>query len=182
MKALANKARLESLKVEDIPYSKSARVVYQEEVDSLNVKLNESLSNAPKERHAQMIAASQLQAIKQDNPRMTSEEETKIATRLLSKARARVGAKRKEITISDKEWEAIQAGAIAPTRLKQIFRFADSSRIKQLATPRNNNNTMSKTQVNRMKSLSNKGYTNEEIAKALGVSVTTVVKYLAGKE
>ena len=41
---------------------------------------------------------------------------------------------------------------------------------------------MSKTQVNRMKSLSNKGYTNEEIAKALGVSVTTVVKYLAGKE
>ena len=182
MKALANDARKESLFVKDIPYSPSARVTYQEEVNSLDFKLNDALSNAPRERHAQMIAASQLKAIKQDNPRLTSEDETKIATRLLSKARARVGAKRREILITDKEWEAIQAGAIAPTKLKQIFRFADSDRVKQLATPRRNNNQLSKSQLSRMKSLASKGYTNEEIAKALGVSASTVVKYLSGKE
>lgn len=182
MKALANEARKESLFIKDIPYSASARHAYQEEVDSLDSKLNEALGNAPKERHAQMIAASQLKAIKQDNPRMSSEEETKIATRLLAKARARVGAKRKEIMITDKEWEAIQAGAIAPTKLKQIFRFADGTRVKQLATPRQNRASLSKSQVSRMKSLSNKGYTNEEIASALGVSVSTIVKYLSGKE
>lgn len=182
MKALANDARKESLFIKDIPYSPSARVAYQEEVNSLNSKLSDALSNAPRERHAQMIAASQIKAIKQDNPKLTAEEETKIATRLLNKARARVGAKRREIMITDKEWEAIQAGAIAPTKLKQIFRFADSTRVKQLATPRRNNNQLSRSQLSRMKSLASKGYTNEEIAKALGVSASTVIKYLSGKE
>lgn len=177
MKSLANEARKEALAIKDIQYSPSARKAYQEEVDSLDFQLNEALSNAPKERHAQMIANAQLKAIKQDNPRMTNEEEMKISTRLLNKARARVGAKRKEIIISDKEWAAIQAGAIAPTKLSKILNFANGTRVKQLATPRDTNNTLSNNQISRLKSLSNKGYTNEEIAKTLGVSVTTVIKY-----
>ena len=178
MKELANKARKESLDIKDIQYSPSARQTYQEQVDSLNSKLNESLLNSPRERKAQMIAASQIKAIEQDNPRMTDEEKTKLATRILSKARANVGAKRNSILITDKEWEAIQAGAISTNKLKDIIRFADSTRLKQLATPRSMT-TMSNNQIARMKSLSNKGYTNSEIAQALGVSVSTIVKYLS---
>ena len=182
LKALANEARKESLAIEDTTYSPSAAKTYSEEVKDLKYQLNEALKNTPRERQAQMIAASELKIKAQEDPHMSEEEKTKLATRLLMKARANVGAERKQITISDKQWEAIQAGAINPTTLKQIFRFADKTRVRQLATPYRNNNSLSKNQINRMKSMSSKGYTNQEIAELLGVSTTTVVKYLSGKE
>lgn len=182
MKALANEARKESLAIEDTTYSPSAAKTYAEEVKDLKYQLNEALKNTPRERQAQMIAASELKIKKQEDPHMSEEEKTKLATRLLMKARANVGAERKEIVISDKQWEAIQAGAINPTTLKQIFRFADKTRVRQLATPYKNNNSLSKNQISRMKSMSSKGYTNQEIAELLGISTTTVVKYLSGKE
>ena len=182
MKALANEARKESLAIEDTTYSPSAAKTYAEEVKDLKYQLNEALKNTPRERQAQMIAASELKIKKQEDPHMSEEEKTKLATRLLMKARANVGAERKEIIISDKQWEAIQAGAINPTTLKQIFRFADKTRVRQLATPYKNNNSLSKNQISRMKSMSSKGYTNQEIAELLGISTTTVVKYLSGKE
>lgn len=182
MKALANEARKESLAIEDTTYSPSAAKTYAEEVKDLKYQLNEALKNTPRERQAQMIAASELKIKKQEDPHMSEEEKTKLATRLLMKARANVGAERKEIVISDKQWEAIQAGAINPTTLKQIFRFADKTRVRQLATPYRNKNSLSKNQINRMKSMSSKGYTNQEIAELLGISTTTIVKYLSGKE
>ena len=182
MKSLANEARKESLAIKMIPYSPSAAKTYKEEVDDLEFQLNEALMNAPKERHAQMIQASELKVLTQENPHMTSEEKTKLATRLLVKARANVGANRKEINITERQWEAIQAGAISSTKLKDIYKYADKTKLKQLATPYRNNNALSRTQVNRIKSLSSKGYTNDEIAKVLGINSATVVKYLSGKE
>ena len=182
MKSLANEARKESLVIEDTTYSPSAAKTYSEEVKDLKYQLNEALKNTPRERQAQMIAASELKIKVQEDPHMSEEEKTKLATRLLIKARANVGAERKEITISDKQWEAIQAGAINPTTLKQIFRFANKTRVRQLATPYKNKNSLSKNQINRMKSMSSKGYTNQEIAELLGISTSTVVKYLLGKE
>lgn len=182
MKSLANEARKESLTIKDTTYSPSAAKTYKEEVDDLKYQLNESLKNTPRERQAQMIAASELKIKTQEDPHMSEEEKTKLATRLLNKARANVGAERKEITISDKQWEAIQAGAINPTTLKQIFRFANKTRVRQLATPYKNTNSLSRNQISRMKTMSSRGYTNEEIANLLGVSVSTIVKYLSGKE
>ncbi len=182
MKSLANEARKEAYRIDDTTYSPSAAKTYAEEVKDLRYQLNEALKNTPRERQAQMIAASELKIKVQENPHMSEEEKTKLATRLLIKARANVGAERKEITISDKQWEAIQAGAIHPTTLKQIFRFANKTRVRQLATPYKNKNTLSNNQINRIKSMSNKGYTNQEIATLLGVSTATVVKYLSGKE
>lgn len=182
MKSLANNARKEMLSTEDIPYSPSAAKVYSEEVADLRYQLNEALKNTPKERHAQMIAASELKIKKQENPHMTEEEASTLATRLLMKARANVGAKRKEIIISDKEWAAIQAGAVTKSTLESILRFADKKRVRQLATPYKNRDMLSNNQIGRIKSLSDKGYTNEEIADLLGVSTSTVVKYLLGKE
>ena len=182
MKSLGNEARKEAMSIKDTTYSPSAAKTYSEEVKDLEMQLNEALKNAPRERQAQMIAASKLKLIQQEDPHMSDEEKTKLGTRLLMRARADVGAERKEIKISDKQWEAIQAGAIHPTTLKQIFRFSDKTRVRQLATPYRNKNVLSKNQVGRMKSLSNKGYTNEEIARLLGVSTSTIVRYLSGKE
>ena len=182
MKSLANEARKEEYFTKSIPYSASAHTLYREEADSLSEKLKEAQTNAPRERHAQMIANVQIEQWKRDNPHVSEEQEMKQRNTLLVKAREAVGASRIEINISDKEFEAIQAGAISPSKLKEILKHCNKERLKQLATPRNNKNTVSRAQLSRMKHMSALGYTNNEIAKALGVSVTTIVDYLSGKE
>lgn len=182
MKALANEARKEALSLEDIPYSKSAKDVYSEEVKDLIYQYNEAAKNAPRERHANMIADAQIKLYKQENPGMSEDEEMKKRTRLLTAARAAVGAKRKQITISDKQWEAIMAGAISPNRLKEMMKYIDKSRLKQLATPYKNKDALSKNQISRMNTLLSKGYTIEEVAKLFGVSASTISKYSTGKE
>ena len=179
LKALANKARLEALAQKDIPYSAQAKATYKEEVDSLNKKLNEALVNAPRERQAQLIANSIIKPKLENATNLTSDQEKKIRQQSLTKARKQVGAKRSEVKITDKEWKAIQAGAISASKLKQIIDNADSSILKQLAMPKSSV-TLSQAKISRVKSMSNRGYTTDEIAKALGVSTSTVLKYLKG--
>lgn len=180
LKALANQSRLEALEIKDIPYSAAAKKTYSEEVASLDQKLKEALVNAPRERHAQLIANSEVKA-KLDNATspITKEDEKKIRQKALSRARKIVGAKRNEIKITDKEWQAIQAGAISASKLKQIIDNADSSVLKQLAMPRSTS-TLSTAKVSRIKNMANRGYTTNEIANALGVSTSTVIKYMKG--
>ena len=179
MKSLANTSRKEILIIKDIPYSPSARKTYQSEVDSLDAKLNRALLNAPKERQAQTIAASIIRAKLQENPGLTSEQEKKLSQQELSRARFKVGAKRNEVQITPKEWEAIQAGAISHTKLESIIANADLDILRQLAMPRTTT-TLSANKIRRIENMANSGYTTSEIAKALGVSVSTVNKYLKG--
>ena len=181
LKSLANKARLEAYSIEDIPYSASAKQTYQEQCDSLEYKYNQALLNKPKERQAQLIANSVVKAKLQDNPGMDEDHKNKLKQTELKKARIKVGATRNEIDISDLEWEAIQAGAISHTRLEKIIENANPDRLRQLAMPRQKA-TLSAAKVNRVKSMSKSGYTTDEIAKHLGVSVSTINKYLNGKE
>ena len=133
--------------------------------------------NAPKERRAQTLANSIVQAKKDANPDLTSKELKKIGQQALDQTRRKVGAKRELVYITDKEWEAIQAGAISAAKLKTLLNNADMDRVKQLATPRNTNE-LDVNKVNRIKALSSNGYTNSEIANKLGVSVSTIRKYL----
>ena len=181
LKALANKSRLEALEIKDIPYSSAAKETYREEVNSLNSKLNEALVNAPRERQAQLIANSTVKAKLENAGVLTSDQEKKIRQQALSRARRQVGAKRSDVKLTEKEWEAIQAGAISPSKLKQIIDHADSKILKQLAMPRTTT-TLSSAKVSRIKNMSNRGYTTNEIAEALGISTTTVIKYLKDKE
>ena len=178
MKALANEARKVLVNTPDIQRSPEAARVYKTEVDSLTAKANVALKNAPKERRAQVLANSIVQAKKQDNPDMTNKEVKKAGQQALDQMRKKVGAKREPIVITDKEWEAIQAGAISTNTLKTIMNNADMDRVRQLATPRNNK-TLSKAKINHIAALSASGYTNAEIAKKLGVSTSTVLKYLS---
>lgn len=178
MKALANEARKVLVNTPDIQRSPEAAKVYKTEVDSLTAKANVALKNAPKERRAQVLANAIVQAKKQDNPDMSNKEVKKAGQQALDQMRKKVGAKREPIVITDKEWEAIQAGAISTNTLKTIMNNADMDRVRQLATPRNNK-TLSQAKINHIAALSASGYTNAEIAKKLGVSTSTVLKYLS---
>lgn len=181
MKSLANKARKEMVNTGKIAYSASAKAAYEPEVTSLMAKLNVALKNAPRERQAQVIANATVAAKKKDNPDMTSSEIKKANQQALSSARASVGAKRNSIEITDREWEAIQAGAISENKLTQILNNTNIDTLRQMATPRATT-SLSTAKVNRISAMSNSGYSTSEIADALGVSTSTVSKYLNGKE
>ena len=177
MKSLANQARKEMMSTGKIPYSASAKAAYQNEVDSLNAKLNVALKNAPRERQAQVIANATVTAKKQANPDMTNAEIKKANQQALTAARKQVGAERKPVVITDKEWEAIQAGAISESKLTQILNNADIDSLRQRATPRATT-TLSTAKQNKIASMSASGYSTSEIAEALGISTSTVSKYL----
>ncbi len=179
MKSLANQARKEMVSTGKIKYSSSANKLYKKEVDSLNADLNVALKNAPRERQAQAIANAKVEAKKKDNPDMKTSEIKKISQQELTAARIQVGAERNPIPITDRKWEAIQAGAISENNLIQILNNVDKDEIRKRATPRSTN-TISNAQINRINSMSNSGYNTYEIAKALGVSTSTVSKYLKG--
>lgn len=181
VKALANKARKEMVSTGRIQYSSAAKAKYLAETQSLESKLNLALKNAPRERIAQVIANAEVRAKKQDNPEISKGELKKASQQALSKARAAVDAKRTPIKLDDREWEAIQAGAISENKLSQIINHVDSDELRQRATPRTTT-TMSQAKVARMKAYQNSGYTTSQIAEMLGVSSSTVSKYLRGKE
>ena len=181
MKALANQSRKEMVATGKIEYSASAKKIYQEEVDSLLAKLNVALKNAPRERQAMTMANAAVKAKKQANPDMTRGEIKKLNQQELTRARNMVGAKRVPVTISDREWEAIQAGAISENRLTQILNNTDIDELRQRAMPRNTT-SLSTANINKISAMNASGYTTSEIANALGVSTTTVYKYLNGKE
>lgn len=177
MKALANQARKEMLNTGKIEYSSAAKNTYKKEVSSLMAKLNVSLMNAPKERHAQTIANAEINAIKKEYPDLSKEDLKKRKQTALTKARLKVGAERKLIEIDDKEWEAIQAGAISENKLSQILNHTDLDKIKERATPRTKQ-SLSNAKISKIAQMKLSGYTTAEIAKSVGVSSSTVLKYL----
>lgn len=177
MKTLANQARKEMVNTGKIAYSASAKATYQKEVDSLSAKLNVALMNAPKERQAQTIANAMVSAKKKENPDMTKSEIKKASQQALTAARNQVGAHREPIKVTDREWEAIQSGAISENVLKQIINNVDIDELRKRATPRTTTE-LSAAKISKISSMNASGYSIAEIAEALGISNSTVIKYL----
>ena len=186
--SLANMARKEAINTTPMERNPSAAKQYENEVKSLNSKLNIALKNAPKERMAQRVANKvvndKIWAYK-NNPNvkdLSKDEEKKLRQQSIANARADVGAggsKIKEIT--DKEWEAIQAGAISKTKLDRIIRNMDEDYLKKRAMPKTTRG-LPQSQVNRIKAMLASGWTQQEVADAIGVSVSTVSKAAHPKE
>ena len=126
------------------------------------------------------MANAKVNAKKNANPNMSKEEIKKANQQALTEARAIVGAKRTPVIITDREWEAIQAGAISENKLKRILDNADVDRLRALATPRATA-TISQTKINRIKTLSDSNFTVGEIAEKLNIPKSTVVNYLKGE-
>lgn len=176
MKAIANRARKEAISTPRLKQNKVAKETYKEEIDILKEKLRKAELNAPKEREAQRLATLKVNAAKAADPNIEKAELKKISQRALTAARASVGAKRHPIDISDREWMAIQAGGISDTVLTRILKYADTDDLRKRATPRATNE-LSDAKQSRVKAMIQKGYTYDEIASAIGVSVSTVQKY-----
>ena len=180
LKNLANIARKEMLATKGLVYSPTAAKTYHEEVKKLEADLHLALMNSPLERQAQIIAAQIVKAKVNAAPNGVDKAELKkIRSRALNEARSRTGASKPHIEISDKQWEAIQAGAITSSRLRQILLNANTERVKELATPKEHKG-MSEAQKSRAVTMLADGYSRAAVAQALGVSVSTLKRELAG--
>ena len=175
MKELANVARRELVNTPRLKRSPQAAKTYEAEVASLKKKLDVVQRNAPLERRAQVIANQTVSAKKQSNPNMDPATEKKMRAQAETAARARMGASGKAaaITFTTSEWEAIQAGAISENALSQMLQKADKDQVRELATPRARK-LMSSAKTSRAKTMLSSGYTRAEVAKQLGVSLTTL--------
>lgn len=178
LKSLANQARRDSVNLGSTPYSASAKLAYKNEVASLEAKLNVALKNRPLERQAQLLANTVYRAKREANPDLEPADIKKIKSQALAEARLRTGAKKQQIVITDKEWAAIQSGAISNHRLNQILNNADLDQVKKLATPKATL-LMTASKTNRAKVMLKSGYTQAEIADAIGVSLSTLKNTLA---
>ena len=199
LKALANEARKAQISVKPMKQNVEAKKEYAEEVKSLNYKLMLSLKNAPRERQAQILAGLTMKAHKENNPDMTAEEEKKYRNQALSGAREIVGAskyrfnglvsgaeegktrQKKGLEITEKEWKAIQSGAISDAMFSKIVANSDLNYIRRLASPRTTK-SLSLAKINKIKAMSSSGYSLSEIANLMNLSSTTVSKYLKGEK
>jgi hypothetical protein len=174
MKELANQARKEAVNTKSTLYSESARKTYDAEVRRLTSALAVAQRNAPFERQAQIVANAALRQRIAAHPDMDASTIKKIKFQELERARQRLnpGGKTK-IDISPREWEAIQAGAISPTRLRLILDNANIDSVRELATPRSQV-LMTATKTSRARAMLASGYTQADVADALGVSLTTL--------
>ena len=118
------------------------------------------------------------------DPNMKKKDLKKLKQQELTKARSDVGSisrRDRNIKITDKEWEAIQAGAIHENVLIKILNNSDPDSLREKATPRASK-SLSQVKVDRIKAMANSNYTLNEIADKLAVSPSTVSQYLKGEK
>lgn len=181
LKAMANEARKATLSIKPIERSPSAAQTYAPEVKRLDAALNLAFRNAPLERQAQIIGNAIYRQKLQANPNMDEGEKKKASSKALEEARIRTGAKKDQIEISPREWEAIQAGAISPSKLKDILDNTDTEKLKELAIPREEVVHDPAIRARAVELLRGDRYTQAEVANHLGISVSTLVSLLSGK-
>jgi len=181
LKALANEVRKEKINTPNLKYNPEMAIKYQDAVNSLNISLRRAQMNRPREREAQAMAnimyEEWLSEMKELGEEPDKEDDKKYRDRFLKKARIACGAQREPINISDREWEAIQNGALTHTKVSKIFERTDPESIKQRATPRKEFEWNSVRQ-RLAYTMANSGYTISEIAERLGTSTTTISKFL----
>ena len=181
MKSLANRARKEIISTGKIEYKKEVKQEYQKEYDHIISQLHEAEANSPRERKAQLMAQAKIKAVTKANKDLTKSEKKKISQQALTDARIKVGARRRKISINDREWEAIQKGAFNETTLNKILEFADQDDLRSRATPKRYTQ-LSDAKINKLKSLNATGlYSIAELADFMGVSTSTVRKYVKGE-
>ena len=175
MKALALEARKELAATANLRYDPEANKHYAPEVKSLEAKLRAAKMNAPLERKALILANVAVKQYIYDNPSIKNDNGAlkKLKGRTLNQKRLVTGAVKKRVKFTDREWEAVQAGAVHHTFLKELLRNADSKEVKKLAMPREKT-TISASRKSRIQSMLNMKYTQKEIASMLDVPLSQV--------
>lgn len=182
LKNLGNQARLVEINTPSVKRDPAAAKEYAPAVESLNAKLETAILNSPKERQAQIIANKVIETNKKLDPSLSTDKDAlkKAKSQALASARVKVGASGKEsrIHLSDYEWEAIQKGAITNNMLEQILDHMEDSEIKSLAMPRQTTELSDAKQA-KIRAMNSSGYSTAEIANLMGVSTSTVTKYIS---
>lgn len=182
LKAMANQARKEAANMKGLEYSPSAAKTYAPEVASLKEKYNNMIANKPKERKAMLIANANIKAKIQEqglDPTIDKKEIKKISSVEMQRARDSVGAsgRKSKVTFTDREWEAVQAGAISDNMLTKFLNSSDSDEIVKRAMPKNVA-VMTSAKMSKANAMLKSGYSYAEIAKACGVPESTVYSAL----
>lgn len=184
LKALANEARKEARSTGKLERNKTAAETYKDVVGpegSLSKKIRLAELEAPKERQAQILATSTIRARVEANPDLKTDKDKlrKISAKILNEARDAVNGgvhkKRYQIELSDREWDAIQAGAISDTQFRRVLRYSDTLQLKKRALPRTSTG-MKASAKSRARMMLLAGYAPSTVAKDLGVSVQTLAK------
>lgn len=186
MKSLARQARLESHNTQKIAVNKTAKTTYKNEIKSLDEKVRNTELNRSKERAAQRSARAKVNekiAIAESKgEKISLADQKKMGTQLVNNYRSEYGTltrKDRNIKLTDREWEAIQAGAISESKLKKILDNTDVDNLRDRAMPKQKN-TLSTVKINGIKAMAASNYTLEQIADKYGISTSTVAKYLKG--
>lgn len=181
LKQMANDARKTLMYTKGLQYNPSAKKEYAEEVESLKAKLDQAYRAKPKEARAQNIAQGIINQKLASDHNLTQKEIKKIRQIALETARAQVGVRRedKEIKLSDREWAAIQAGAISNNFLEEILKNTNPDSLRERATP-SNGRSLSDAQMAKIRNMHNGYYTIAEIADYMGISTSTVSRVLKG--
>lgn len=182
LKAMANKARKEAANMKGIQRNPEAAKTYAPEVASLKEKYNNMIANKPKERKAMLIANANIKAKIQEqglDPTIDKKEIKKISSVEMQRARDSVGAsgRKSKVTFTDREWEAVQAGAISDNMLTKFLNSSDSDEIVKRAMPKNVA-VMTSAKMSKANAMLKSGYSYAEIAKACGVPESTVYSAL----
>lgn len=181
LSAMADQARREMRSIKPVPVNQTAKKTYAAEVKQLNEDLKVAKANKPRENIATNIAAIRASEAIKANPYLDYEHKSRIRAQEMERARDEVGAHKKKIVITDREWEAIQANAISTNKLKEILENTDTTELKKRATPKDINIVLTPAKISLMETMYNSGmYTQKDIAERLGISVSTVSKTLRG--
>lgn len=173
LKSLANQARKEAYVIKPAAVNSLAKKTYANEVASLKSKLNTAQKNAPLERQARLAARVAYDAKKAAHPEADSSQLKKAYNYALEEARVRLGAKKETVTFTAREWEAVQNNAVSTNVLNALLANAKAEHIKELATPRDRP-VMTDAKIARAKAMLSSGYTQAEIADALGIPGSTL--------
>lgn len=177
LKDLARQARLTMV---NTPLPKSnlkAKSIYKDEIAKLEADLALAYRNKPLERQAQLLANRIVQHKKDTYNDLSKADLKKIKGLALTEARLAVGASKHQVPISDRQWEAIQMGAVSANTLYKVLLNTDADALKNRALPRTSI-TVPTSKLFRAQQMINSGRTRPEIAEALGLSISALDKAL----
>ena len=185
MKSMANQARIASTKVEDTPYSAQAAETYANEVKSLKEKVNTAKVNAVLERRAARVTTIIVDDRMKNYPDRYNNSSAdgkahlrKLRKQVMDQQRAILN-KAESFQITEREWEAIQAGALKKTFLNDVLNRANQDSVKKHAFPKETDyNAMSDANIARARAMLNSGFTQAEVAELFGISTSTLRKQL----
>lgn len=185
LKSQAKEARRIAANIETARKSNAtAREAYAAERESLLRKLADANKLRPLQRQAQILAQQQYRAKLNEHPEWEYDKEmkNKVRKHCMDEARARVGVDRvagsgkKVFEMTEREAEAVQAGALSTNELSEMIKVGNLDDFKSIFMPKQGR-TISIAKQTRIKNLLQAGATIDEVSKLVGVSSSTVKEY-----